>query len=147
MLYFPDGSPFATGRVSYLDADPHGQHRQSAIYLPVVLPFAQDISVYALLDTGSPFCVFDSALMAAAGIDFDAGEPVALSTRVERIDGRLQRLALLIAAEAGEALSVDASVFVTRDWRHGHFLGYGGFLERLRVAVDPLTNTCYFGPG
>ena len=96
---------------------------------------------------GSPFCIFDSALLAAAGTDFDDGKPITLSTRVGRIDGRIQRLPLIVAAEEGDSLSVDASVFVTAEWQQGHFLGYGGFLERLRFAIDPLSNNCYFGPG
>lgn len=147
MLFTPDGSLFATSRATYYDTDPDGLHRQSAIYLQVVLPFVPEISVYALVDTGAPFCIFDSDLMAAAGIDFDSGEAITLSTRIGHIDGRIQRLPLTVAAEEGEPLSVDASVFVTRQWRQGHFLGYGGFLERLRFAIDPLSNLCYFGPG
>jgi len=146
MLFTADGSPFTTGRAAYYDFDPERPRRQSAIYLPVVLPFAQSISVYALADTGSPFCIFDSTLMAAAGIDFADGEPITLSTRVGRIGGRIQRLPLIIAAEEGDSLLVDASLFVTEDWHQGHFLGYGGFLERLRWAINPVSNSCYFGP-
>ena len=146
MLLAPDGSPFTTSRATYYDTDPDGRRRQSAIYLQVVLPFAQGISVYALVDSGSPYCIFDSALMAAADIDFDDGEPITLSTRIGRITGTIQRLPLIVAAEDGDPLAIDASVFVSGEWHQGHFLGYGGFLERLRFAVDPLTNTCYFGP-
>ena|SRR5215471_2332109 len=52
----------------------------------------------------------------------------------------------MIFAEQGESLNIEASVFVAADWYLGNFLGYTGFLERLRFAVDPGTNTFYFGP-
>jgi hypothetical protein len=145
MLFTADGTLFTTSRASYSDTDPDGLHRQPSIYLQIVLPFAQNIGVYALVDTGAPYCIFNSSLLAAAEIDFTEGESVTLSTRAGRIDGKIQRLPITLAAEDGDPLTVDASVFVTEAWQHGHFLGYAGFFERLRFAIDPLSNTCYFG--
>ena len=145
MLLTAQGTPFTTGCASYGAVDPDGSGQQSAIYLPVILPFAHGISVYALIDTGAPFCIFNSDLLNAAGIDFDAGEWITLSTRIGRVNGRIQRLELIVPAQEGDSLSVDASVFVTDEWQHGSFLGYGGFLERLRFAIDPLLNLFYFG--
>lgn len=63
------------------------------------------------------------------------------------LDGTIQRLPITLIAEEGDHLTIDASVFVTDAWHHGHFLGYSGFLERLRFAIDPFSNTYYFGLG
>jgi hypothetical protein len=54
---------------------------------------------------------------------------------------------LTILADDGESLEVQATVFVSRDWPAGTFLGYSGFLERIRFAVDPQQNDFHFGPG
>ncbi len=146
MLTERDGDSFTTSRTSYSDSDPEARRRQSGIYLQVVLPFALGLSVYALVDSGAPYCIFDSDLMVAGGIDFAEGEAITLSTRVGLVSGALQRLPLIVPAEHGNPLAVDATVLVSDQWRHGHFLGYGGFLERLRFAVDPVANTWHFGP-
>ena len=145
MLFLANSRSFVTGRTSYYDFDPIGLRQQAAVYLKIILPFIQNISAYALVDTGSPYCVINSALLNAAGIDFAAGEPVTLSTRVGRIEGTIQRLPIVVAAEEGEQLLIEASVFVSEHWSYGNFLGYSGFLERLRFAIDPSSNNFYFG--
>ena len=48
-------------------------------------------------------------------------------------------------ADEGESCEVDATLFVSRDWVYGNFVGYSGFLERIRFAVDPGANDFYFG--
>jgi hypothetical protein len=68
------------------------------------------------------------------------------STAYGSFEGTVQRLIIRLLAEQGESLNIDASVFVTTDWHLGNFLGCTGFLERFRFAVDPGTNTFYFGP-
>jgi hypothetical protein len=51
-----------------------------------------------------------------------------------------------LVADNGESLSIEATVWVSREWTGGNFLGYGGLLERIRFAVDPANNLFYFGP-
>ena len=60
-----------------------------------------------------PDCIFDSELIRAADIDFSDGEPITLSSRVGRVEGNIQRLPRIIAAEEGRPLLVEPSVFVT----------------------------------
>jgi len=71
-----------------------------------------------------------------------------MSTRLSIIHGRLVRAELQLIAEVGESLAINATVFVSRDWQGPNFIGYGGFLERVRFAIDPGQdqNHFHFGP-
>ena len=48
-------------------------------------------------------------------------------------------------AEDGQSIAVDATVFVSHEWRGQTFLGYMGLLERIRFALDPQVNDFHFG--
>ncbi len=61
------------------------------------------------------------------------------------IQGALYREMLRIPADEGEPLDVEASVFLSPDWRGPNFIGYQGLLQRIRFAVDPGENLFYFG--
>ena len=56
---------------------------------------------------------------------------------------------LRLLADEGDSLTVDATAFipdVEEYWGDlPTFIGLTGFLERLRFAVDPSTDTFYFG--
>lgn len=137
---------FTTGQVTYEDVDPNNQTGKCAIYLQVQLPIDGGIRVYALVDTGSPYCIFNTELVEALGLPSDNGEIIPLHTPRGVFHGTIQRVTMSIMAEQGDSLDIDASVYVPEDeWHFGNFLGYTGFLERLRFAVDPSTNTFYFG--
>jgi len=112
----------------------------------VVLPINTGVSLYAIVDTGSPYCIFDTEIADALGFSFDDGEGIKLRTPYGEVTGTIQRLTISLVAEQGDSLEVDASVFVTDDRRYGNFLGYSGLLERIRFAFDPRTNSFYFGP-
>ena len=68
-----------------------------------------------------------------------------------RISGSLYRLTLSFPAFWGEALDVDATVFVPSaqnavDWGDlPSFIGLTGCLERMRFAVDPASEMFFFG--
>jgi hypothetical protein len=141
-----NGKPFTTSRATYRDVDPAQDTRQTAIYVQVVLPIHPGVSVYALVDTGTPFCIFETEITEALGLFPDQGERITLSTRMGSIPGTIQRLTIRLVAEQGDSLDIDASVFVTNDWGYGNFVGYSGFLERFRFAIDSGTNSFYFGP-
>jgi len=68
-----------------------------------------------------------------------------MSTRFGLIRGTLHRGPIRLHADEGEPLDVDATVFISPDWQGPNFLGYEGFLQRIRFAVDPETNLFYFG--
>ena len=111
----------------------------------VILPDSSDASLYALIDTGTPYCIFDTVIVENLRLSFDEGEKILLRTAYGPFEGTVQRMLIRLLAEHGESLNIDASVFITADWHLGNFLGYTGFLERFRFAVDPGTNTFYFG--
>ena len=73
------------------------------------------------------------------------GEPKVISTRVGPVKGHLVRVPIALAADEGESVELDATVFVSSAWTHGTFLGYLGFLERLRFALDPQDYSFFFG--
>ena len=141
-----NGIPFTTGRAAYRDLDPQHVSGKSAIYVQVVLPIHVGTSFYAIVDTGAPYCIFDTELSEALGLSFDDGESFKLRTAYGEVTGTIQRLMIKLVAEQGDSLEIDASVFVTDDWTYGNFLGYSGLLERIRFAFDPGTNSFYFGP-
>jgi hypothetical protein len=70
----------------------------------------------------------------------------ALSTRIGIVRGQLHRLDLVLAPDVGEGLAVAATVFASADWSGPSILGYQGFLERIRFAVDPGLRWFHFGP-
>jgi hypothetical protein len=61
------------------------------------------------------------------------------------IHGALYRETIRISADEGQPLDVEATIFVSPDWRGPNFIGYQGLLQRIRFAVDPETNLFYFG--
>jgi hypothetical protein len=66
-----------------------------------------------------------------------------------RLEGSIIRLNMTLPADKGEDLTVDATAFipdVEEYWGDFPcFIGQMGFLERIRYAVDPATDTFYFG--
>ena len=61
------------------------------------------------------------------------------------VQGKLVRAMTTLVAEDGFSLEVDSTVFVSRDWPAGNFIGYSGLLERIRFAIDPQVNAFIFG--
>jgi hypothetical protein len=60
------------------------------------------------------------------------------------------RANLTLEATSGEDLTVEATFFVPfleldEVWNYPNFLGLGGFLDRIRYAVDASENAFYFG--
>jgi hypothetical protein len=62
-----------------------------------------------------------------------------MSTRLGRISGSLYRINITLIAEENRDydLIVESSVFVSKEWEGPIVLGYRGFLERVRFALDP----------
>ena len=65
--------------------------------------------------------------------------------RTTLMKGCLERFPIRIEAKQGDPLEIEATLFVCDDWRRENFLGYSGFLERIRFAVDPASKKFYFG--
>ena len=103
------------------------------------------VSVLALLDTGAAWSVVDAELADALGLFDEDGLPVTMSSRIGRFDGKLVRVKTTLMAEDGESVELDSTVFVSREWPQGNFIGYSGLLERIRFAIDPGSNSFFFG--
>jgi len=115
----------------------------------ILIRVAPDIGakpVLAVVDTGAPWCIFRPAVGIALLRNFDpVSDQITLSTRLGLIQGALYRGLVILHADEGEALDVEATVFLSPQWRGPNFIGYEGLLQRIRFAVDPETNLFYFG--
>ena len=81
--------------------------------------------------------------------DVEPLEKMTMLIRGMRLEGGLIRLGITLEADEGENLTVEATAFVPDVEEYWGdfpaFLGLTGFLERIRFAVDPNTDTFYFG--
>lgn len=92
------------------------------------------------MDTGAEWSVIggDTAQILEDELDSPTVS-FAMSTRLGRIHSSLHRIniSLLAGENGGDDLAVDSSVFVSKEWDGPIVLGYRGFLERIRFALDP----------
>lgn len=144
LLFGSDRTSFATGSARYVDADPEYLGTDARIVVHVGIHRIHD-PVLAVVDTAAPWCIFEPGVAAALRRTFSPLRNVVLSTRLGRFGGTLYRGSITLVAEEGENLDVDSTVFISPDWRGPNFLGYEGFLQRIRFAVDPENNLFYFG--
>jgi len=142
MLSRTDGSTFAAGRSQYRDED--SSHPAEGARILVRLEF-DDVSVLALLDTGAVWSVVEAELADELGLFGKDGESVTMSSRIGKFEGKLVRVRATLVAEDGDSVELDSTVFVSREWHRGNFIGYSGLLERIRFAIDPESNSFFFG--
>jgi len=120
-------------------------HTSPRIFLEV---FAESfpIPVLAMVDTAAPWCIFEGSITAKIRDRVDViQENVRLHSRLGHFWGTLASGGLKLRAEEGEDLDIQALMFLSSDWPGGNFIGYEGFLDRIRFAVDPHWNRFYFG--
>jgi predicted aspartyl protease len=149
-LVFQDGQKFATGSVPY-SYRPETEHQNiPKLFLQVQIE-GQDIE--ALVDTGAQFFICPPELAKLLNLrETDSAATETLGIRGARMEGTLHRVTLTLIAEEGESLSTEVTAFVPKaseEYKLGPipcFLGLFCCLERLRFAVDPATETFYFGP-
>ena len=98
-----------------------------------------------MLDTGASWSVLNPEVADELDLFDRDGETVTISSRVGTVEGKLVRARTTLVAEDGDSLEVDSTVFVSRDWPAGNFIGYSGLLERIRFALDPQANAFMFG--
>lgn len=140
-----DGSAFATGRMRFLDEDPGSPEKSHKIYVKIE-PRDFGSFVLAQLDTGAAWSILDSQVAEELALFDGQGQPATIETRFGLMRGSLERTNISILADEGDSIEFEATVFVSREWPAGSFLGYAGLLERVRFAVDPQKNFFYFGP-
>ncbi len=96
----------------------------------------------ALLDTGSTFSVIGGETAEALKHRvFDLSVPTVIRAHEGLIEGGLCSVDITLLAEMGQNLTVSgAQVFIPRDpedWAGPPVLGYQGFLDRIKIALDP----------
>ena len=144
MLLYPGGAPFAVGRAAFLDDRPGSEEGTAKIYVKIEPDALGDV-VLAQVDTGAAWTILEREIAESVGLLDGEGPMVRLDTRFGPIDGRLERTPIRLLADEGVSLEVQATVFVSRDWPAGNFIGYNGLLERVRFAIDPRENLFHFG--
>ena len=142
MLDWPDGFAFASGMRRYLDRDPARPSETASVHVEVEF---NGVPVLAMLDTGASWSVLNPEVADDLELFDRDGETVTISSRVGTVEGKLVRARTTLVAEDGDSLEVDSTVFVSRDWPAGNFIGYSGLLERIRFALDPQANAFMFG--
>ena len=142
MLHWPDGSVFASGRSRFLDEAAGYPSETASVHVQVTFG---NIRVLAMLDTGASWSVLSAELADELGLFDRDGEPMTISSRMGTVQGKLVRAKTTLVADDGDSLEVDSTVFVSRQWSAGNFIGYTGFLERIRFAIDPQDNAFIFG--
>lgn len=141
-----NGQDFAVGRSCFADASVTEPEGTAKIYVKIV-PGDLQVPVLAQLDTGSPWSILEPELAEALGLFSGSGVAIRLGTRLGSKEGHLVKVSLTLPADEGQSVTVDqATVFVCREWPAGkNFVGYGGLIEFIRVALDPQQNMFYFG--
>ena len=142
MLRRPDDTLFATGRAGYLDTDPGAPAQSARINISVEF---DGLPVLALVDTGAVWSIIDRDVAEQLGLHDREGEEITIHSRLGRTAGKLVRVATTLIAEEGDSVALEATVFVSRDWTAGTFVGYSGLLERVTFGVEPSTRMIYYG--
>jgi hypothetical protein len=138
------GERFTSGRSRFLDHHPRFPEPTAKVFVKIIFAGLDEARI-AQVDTGAAYSILEVNVAAGLGL-LGLQEPwMRLSTRVGVLDGQLIRLPVTLVADEGESLDLDTLFFVSPEWRGGTFLGYTGFLERLRIALDSPANQFYFG--
>jgi hypothetical protein len=92
----------------------------------------------AMLDTGAHWTLIGPELIESLGDQLGAElDSLTMSTRIGNFKGTLHRLPIHLIAEQGADVTVEATCLALPDWEGPTILGFHGFLERLRFALEP----------
>lgn len=139
-----DGAAFCTGRSVFLDDSSASIEASAKLFVRFRL---SGLEALGQVDTGAAWSVITPDMADVLRL-FDGDGPAAqISTRHGIVSGKLERVTVTFLASSGESLDIEATVFVSREWPAGTFIGWNGLLERVRFAVDPRENYFYFGAG
>ena len=140
-----NGKEFASGVATYFEEDPSlEESNQTSIHVSIVVEGDMELSIIARVDPATPWVILNSEINEQVGLQAGSTN-IQLRTAAGIMSGSLERLPIRLVAEEGDPLEIDATVFVCDDWQRENFLGYSGFLERIRFAVDPASKKFYFG--
>jgi len=60
-----------------------------------------------------------------------------INTRQGNFEGHLYRVDMGLTADWGEPLTIESTFLFCEQWQGPTVLGFHGFLERIRFAIDP----------
>lgn len=149
-LLFENGDSFSSGVTNYEYRPVTEREETPRIIVSVILDNFQTL---AFVDTGGVYGICSPEIAEALNIDPNDGAPVnPIKWRGEKIKGTLHRIPMTLVAEEGNSLRIEPTFFVPQldpdqvwDDDFSCVLGMYLCLERLRFAVDPSTDTFYFG--
>ena len=131
-------SPWCCGTARYSIG---AMSRDTRLVVGVRCRFGELPEVEALLDTGAEWTLIGGELAELLAEEcpreHDDEKPLLMSTRDGHVRGIFYRVLVRLIADSGSSLEVSASVLLARDWQRAPVLGYRGFLERIRIALDP----------
>ncbi len=148
MLYFSDGRPFSQGALKYSYRPATQWEHTSRVFIPIQI---EGFATEAAIDTGGVYLICDPEIAEFIGLDpRDRLHDTDVKIRGVTWRGDIYRASLTLVATQGEGLVVEATLFVPRpmpyqQWDLPPVIGLYGCLERLRFAIDPGTDTFYFG--
>ena len=148
-LRYDDGTPFAVGVQTYRTHSVIRGDEDERAFVQIKI---EGVEAEAFLDTGGAWLVCTPEIVAKLGLDpRGAVSSAALGIRGVRVAGWLHRLTLTLPADRGSEHSLEVVAFAPdidpEIW--GEFppvLGWTGCVEWFRFAVDPLSQSFYFGP-
>lgn len=144
MILFLDGERFASGRSKFLDQHPRFLEPTAKVFVKVSFPGSPE-TVVAQLDTGAAYSALGVEIADALGLFSQKGQMARISTRLGTASGQLLRIPVVLIADEGLSLGIDATFFISPEWKGATFLGYIGLLDRIRIALDSPANFFYFG--
>ncbi len=148
MLMFQDGRSFAQGACNYLYRPVSAGEATPRIIIEVQI---EGVQAQAIVDTGGAYLVCDPQIADLLNLDpADALGTDRLNIRGVSVPGFIRRVFLTLLAREGQSIVVEVTAFVPHPepylkWDLPSFMGLTGCLERLRFAVDPVTDSFYFG--
>jgi hypothetical protein len=100
--------------------------------------FGSQSDEMAMLDTGARWSLLGPDTIALLGEELgEALGSVTMSTRLGRFHGSLHRLPIRLIADMGSDLVVEGTCLALPEWSGPNILGFSGFLDRLRFALEP----------
>ncbi|RLC84125.1 MAG: hypothetical protein DRI79_13270 [Chloroflexi bacterium] len=149
MLRFEDGRLFSQGACTFSYRPATEQDTTPRIMIGVQI---EGLYTETAVDTGGVYLVCDPEIADLLELDPSSGLGAdRLEVRGFKVRGTLHRVSLMLLAQEGQSLELEVTAFLPRlqpgeVWSFPTFMGLMGCLERLRFAVDPTTDTFYFGP-
>lgn len=105
----------------------------------------------AMLDTGAQWSIIGGETLELIQGDLgQASDSIKISTRLGPMSCMIHELTVTLQAQWGSDLAVNSKVAVCNEWRGPLVLGFYGFLEILKIGIEPSISTdqrnlFYFG--